>query len=350
MHAASSDDVKSPRIGVVMLQCGEKEAMLEDCVRTLEAQTWRDFKVWLVVNGDKSGNAERVAERHPELELIRLEENRGWSGGNNAGIRAALAAGAEWVWLLNNDTLLEADCVERMMEHVATHPGAKVLSPLILDTQTPPDIAFQGGKIDFKNYEIRDCGSLEEFLNLKTPEYPYIMGCAMLIHRDVFAKIGIIDERFFLYCEDSDFSWRALEAGFGLAVVPEAKLRHLGGQHTGGFQSISPFRIYHTFRGGWLFWKKRLGFLEFHTRFVRAYLSKRFVDGQNSRHPQVLQAQCQALWACLRHKWGRGQLLECPGWFRKFAERKAWVLVALLGWDFRTLWSGLLKQLCGRGN
>lgn len=344
MNSMQSVETKSPRIGVVMLQCGEKEAMLEDCVRTLLGQTWRNFKVWVVVNGDTSGNAERVAERHPELELIRLEENRGWSGGNNAGIRAALAEGVEWVWLLNNDTLLEADCVEQLMEYVEAHPETKVLSPLILDTQTPPNVAFQGGKIDFKNYEIRDCGSLEEFWNLKKPEYPYIMGCAMLIHREVFAKIGIIDERFFLYCEDSDFSWRALQARFGLAVVPEAKLRHLGGQHTGGFQTISPFRSYHTFRGGWLFWKKRLGFFEFRTRFVRAYLSKRFVEGQDSRPPQVFQAQCQALWACLGHRWGRGKLVECPKWFLSFAERKAWVLVALLGWDFRVLLGSVWKR------
>lgn len=344
MPASSSDGVKSPRIGVVMLQYGEKEAMLEDCVRTLEGQTWRDFKVWLVVNGDKSGNAERVAERHPGLELIRLEENRGWSGGNNAGIRAALDAGAEWVWLLNNDTLLEPDCVERLMEYVEACPEAKVLSPLILDTQTPPNVAFQGGKIDFKNYEIRDCGSLEEFRNLKKPEYPYIMGCAMLIHRDVFVKIGIIDERFFLYCEDSDFSWRALQAGFKLAIVPEAKLQHLGAQGTGGYQSISPFRNYHIFRSAWFFWKKRLEFFEFHTTFIRAYLAKRFIAGQDSRPPWELQTHCQALWACLWHRWGRREMESCPNWFRRFAENKAWVMVALLGWDFGTLWGSLWKS------
>lgn len=343
MNTSQPNETPPPRIGVVMLQCGEKEAMLEDCVRTLEGQTWGDFRVWLVVNGDKSGNAERVAERHPGLELIRLEENRGWSGGNNAGIRAALAAGVEWVWLLNNDTLLEPDCVEHLMEYVDAHPEAKVLSPLILDTQVPPQVAFQGGKIDFKNYEIRDCASLEEFLSLKKPEYPYIMGCAMLIHRDVFAKIGIIDERFFLYCEDSDFSWRALQAGFGLAVVPEAKLRHLGGQGTGGYQSISPFRNYHIFRSAWFFWKKRLGFVEFHTDFTRAYLAKRFIAGQVSRPSWELQAHCQALWACLWHRWGTGKMVECPNWFRRFAERRAWVMVALLGWDFGTLWGSLWK-------
>jgi len=347
MNCGQSVVTKNPRVGVVMIQYREKEEMLEDCVRTLEGQTWRDFKVWLVVNGDKSGNAERVAERHPELELVRLEENRGWSGGNNAGIRLALAAGVEWVWLLNNDTLLEADCLERLMEHGTAHPGNKVLSPLILDTQLTPNIAFQGGKIDFANYEMRDCGSLEEFRNLEEPEYPYITGCAMLVHRDVFVKIGNIDERFFLYCEDTDFSWRALKAGFGLTVVPEAKLQHLGGQGTGGYQNINPFRTYHIFLSSWFFWKKRLGFVEFHTSFIRAFLAKRFIAGQSSRPSMELQAQCQALWACLWHRWGWGKMGECPAWFRRFAERKAWVLVALLGWDVRSLMDGIRKKGCG---
>lgn len=291
-------------------------------------------------DGDKSGNAERVAERHPGLELIRLEENRGWSGGNNAGIRAALAAGVEWVWLLNNDTLLEPDCVERLMDYVAVHPETKVLSPLILDSQTPPNVAFQGGKIDFKNYEIRDCGSLEEFQTLKKPEYPCVTGCAMLIHRDVFAKIGIIDEHFFLYCEDSDFSWRALQAGFGLAVVPEAKLRHLGGQGTGGYQSISPFRNYHIFRSSWFFWKKRLVF-SISTPVLSVHIwQSDSLQGKSL----VLHGSCQALWACLWHRWGRREMESCPNWFRRFAERKAWVMVALLGLDFGTLWGSLWKS------
>ena len=81
-----------PQVGIVIVHCGG-EKVLENCIRTLENQSWGDFRIWVVDNGSADGSAKKVAGRHPGVQVIRLDENLGWSGGNNVGIRAALAEG-----------------------------------------------------------------------------------------------------------------------------------------------------------------------------------------------------------------------------------------------------------------
>lgn len=330
------------QIGIVIVHCGG-EAILDQCVSTLEAQTFRDLRVVVVDNGSEDGSVERVVGRHPGVAMIRLEKNLGWSGGNNKGIRAMLAAGAEWIWLLNNDTLVDPDCLKRMVEYTGSHPAVKVLSPVVKYADPPDKIWFQGGKVDVRRVEVEPCESSEEFQSLGGDIWPYISGCAMMVHRDVFLKIGWIDERYYLYCEDVDFSVRAWRAGFGLAVVPDAELRHLVSYSTGGIGTNNPFRFYHFLLSTMQFWRKFLGMREFHRRACPAYLSKR-LGGAGRERLSVLEwdAYADVLWALLTlSPNGRRRRTKSPRWFRRLLERKPWVVIAVLGWDWRPLLQSL---------
>lgn len=346
VHAAFS---QTTQVGIVIVHCGG-EKVLEDCIRTLENQSWGNYRIWVVDNGSTDGSAEKVVGRHPGLELIRLKENRGWSGGNNAGIRAALAAGVEWVWLLNNDTLVEPNCLERLMAHAEANPQDMVLSPLVRYAKPSDAIWFAGGKVDTLNLELTGCMTDEEFRGLGGATWPYISGCAMLVQRDVFRRIGFIDERFFLYCEDVDFTVRAWRKGMGLAVVRDAELRHLVSHSTGGMKKKTPQRVYHFFLSTLLFWRKVLGFREFHTRFLRVFLSKRLVSQTGNLEEVELAAYADALWHLATLKRHAGTRTACPAWFRHLLEKKPWVLVAILGFDVGPLWRSMRKRILARRN
>jgi hypothetical protein len=333
------------QIGIVIVHCGG-EAILEQCIRTLEEQTLQGFRVVVVDNGSEDGSVERVVGRHPDVAVIRLEKNLGWSGGNNQGIRALLDAGAEWIWLLNNDTLVDSDCLNRMMEYTKSHPAMKVLSPIVKYADPPGKVWFQGGKVDVRRVEVTVCESPEEFHALGGEVWPYISGCAMLVHRDVFLKIGLIDERYYLYCEDVDFSVRAWRAGFGLAVVPDAELRHLVSYSTGGVNAKNPFRLYHFLLSTMQFWRKLLGMREFHRRACPVYFSKRLC-GEASKRLSELEwdAYADVLWALFTRHRGGGRRANSPRWFRRLLERKPWVVIAVLSWDLRPFFQSMRKQM-----
>lgn len=339
-HAAC----KHAQVGIVIVHCGGEE-ILEDCLQTLGKQTWRGFRIWVVDNGSADGSAERVIVRHPGVKIVRLEKNKGWSGGNNAGIRLALASGMEWVWLLNNDTLVEPDCLQRLLAHAEAHPQDKVLSPLVRYPEPSDAVWFGGGKVDTVSLELTGCSTDEEFQGLGGAAWPYISGCAMLVHRDVFRKIGLIDEKFFLYCEDVDFSVRAWRRGVGLAVVREAELRHLVSQSTGGEEKANPVRTYHFFLSTLLFWRKHLGFWAFHVRYLRVFLNKRIVAKENLLGNVEWNAYADALWHVATCKRNARRRTRSPIWFRNLLRRKAWVVVAVLGWDWRPLWTSVWKCL-----
>lgn len=332
-----------PQVGIVIVHCGG-EKVLENCIRTLENQSWGDCRIWVVDNGSADGSAKKVAGRHPGVQVIRLDENLGWSGGNNVGIRAALAEGAEWVWLLNNDTEAKPDCLKRLMDYAQAHPGAQVLSPVVKCADPPDRVWFQGGKVDSRRLEVECCESIDEFSRLGGEKWPYISGCAMLVHRDVFRRIGLIDERYFLYCEDVDFSVRAWRAGIGLAVVPDAELRHLVSYSTGGNEREDPFRLYHFLLSTMSFWRKFLGMKEFHRRFCTVYLSKRLcIGGGKGLSAVEWNVYADVLWHVLTLKRATRKCTISPRWFRKFLKNKPWAVIALLGWDWKALSQSIKK-------
>lgn len=339
---------KGTCVGIVIVHCGGEE-MLENCICTLERQTWQDYGVWVVDNGSTDGSAERVATRHVGVEVVRLGENRGWSGGNNAGIRKVLESGVEWVWLLNNDTLVGAECLEKLLNHVDKNRGIKVLSPVVRHAPPSDRVWFQGGVVDFERLELTGTASVEEFRDLAWPKKPYISGCAMLVHRTAFERVGLIDERFFLYCEDVDFTIRVVDAGMGVDVVSEAEIRHLVSQSTGGERKNNPLRVYFFFLSTMLFWRKVLGFWEFHTRFLRVFLNKRIVSKAEELAEVEWEAYADALWHMVAGKRCTRRRTVAPAWFRHLLERKPWVVVAILGFDVGPLWYSTRKRMVGRG-
>jgi GT2 family glycosyltransferase len=170
-----------------------------------------------------------------EVIVLRLAENRGYAGGNNAGITAALSAGASHVFLVNSDVELERDCLAQLVTETHRRPAVAAVGPLVLRADAPDRVANYGHTFDPRTARHRELRRGES-VSTRRPEVmvvPAISGCAMLLTSSALDRVGLLDSSLFLYFEDLDWCLRA--RGFGLAtlVVGRARVRHVGGASSG---------------------------------------------------------------------------------------------------------------------
>jgi GT2 family glycosyltransferase len=192
------------------------------------------FDAICVDNGSVDGSDAAVERRFPQVELLRLGENRGFAGGSNAGIRRALERGADWVLLLNNDAVAQPGLADALGRAAASRPDAGILACKVLfeDGRTVmyagasfnPWLGYSGRRVGF--------GGPDRFREQR--DVRRADGAAMALSRALLERVGLLDEDLFAYVEDVDLSLRARAAGFAIVFVPDAVVRHKGSASTGG--------------------------------------------------------------------------------------------------------------------
>jgi GT2 family glycosyltransferase len=188
--------------------------------KTLESVyklNYPNYRVVVVDNCSTDGSFERARYSFSKFDFIQNNQNIGFAAGNNIAIKWALEKMADYVFLLNNDAIVEPDILRKLIDESRKDATVGILSPIIYQGNTDK-IWFSGGKINW--WKMRT----EHLENEQITQY--ITGCAMLIRKEVFKKIGLLDESFFLYYEDADFSFRAIKNNFCLKIVLEAKVWH----------------------------------------------------------------------------------------------------------------------------
>jgi GT2 family glycosyltransferase len=225
-----------PRVAVVILSWNGLEDTL-DCLSSLERVDYDELSVIVVDNGSTDGTAEAVRREHPDAELIRSERNLGFSAGNNLGLERALADGAEYVFLLNNDTLVDPGFLTTLVDEARRRPDAGALCPLVLYADPPDVIWYAGARFDPRRghngkqtgYGERDSGRFRE-----VEEVERATGAAMLVPRAVLEEVGLLDESLYFFVEDVDWSLRMRANGLRLYLVPKARIRHRVSRGSGG--------------------------------------------------------------------------------------------------------------------
>jgi hypothetical protein len=179
--------------------------------------------------------------------------NAGYAAGNNIGIREALKFQADYILLLNDDTVVAPDFLDALLETAETIPDAGIVGPKIYYFDEPQKVWFAGARFDYETCMLTTPGSglLDDGSRSEPLESDYITGCALLIKRQVVERIGLLDERYFLYWEDVDWGLRTKKAGFKNVVVPRSRIWHKVSASSGGMDS--PSRIYYKTRSHLLF-------------------------------------------------------------------------------------------------
>ncbi|MGB9978579.1 glycosyltransferase family 2 protein [Methanobacterium sp.] len=191
------------------------------------------------------------------LVLIKNHENYGFAEGNNIGIKYALdKLNSDYILLLNNDTVVDKDFLKELVNTGKSNENIGIIGPKIYYYNEPNVIWCIGGKIDWKFARGLHAGTNEADTGQynKIKEFDYISGSAFLIKKEVLEKAGLMDEKFFLYFEETDLALRASKEGYKSVFVPEAKIWHKVSKSGGGI--TKPIGLYYITRNRWLFMKK----------------------------------------------------------------------------------------------
>ncbi len=206
---------------------------LEDtrkCLHSLAALSG-PANVVLVDNASQPDPTGTLAAEFPRVHIVRNSENLGWSGGNNTGIRYAIERGADFVMLLNNDTTVAPDIVARLLRAFEAHPRFGAIGPVIRFMDEPDAVMTDGVTFNPPGYAGFFQRKIVPELATDPPavdETDIVNGCCMMVRADVFRRVGLIDDRFFLIHEEADFCLRVKQAGFACGVLAESLVWHKG--------------------------------------------------------------------------------------------------------------------------
>lgn len=253
-----------PRAAIVILNWNGWEDTLE-CLASLRELDFPEFRVIVVDNGsdnDSTGRIEQwiLGQRGTvRIDLIRSRENLGFSGGNNLGIRRALDEGAEFVWLLNNDTTIDKDALAALVRVALEDESIGAVGSLILYQRDPGTINSAGILIAPFALRARLLGLNEKradpAFNVRR-DVDAVSGCSILLRASALRTIGSMEERYFLYFEEVDLALRLKKSGYRCVFAPESVVFH---KQWGSIQPYPELADYYLARSQVLFIKKFAG-------------------------------------------------------------------------------------------
>lgn len=225
--------MQSPAVAIIIVNFQGREDTLE-CLESLRGLTYPNFRIYLVDQASQDGTPQAVRELFPEVCVIENPVNNGFAGGNNRGIEAACKAGAEYLFLLNNDTTVAPNLLEPLVELAESDPQIGVVGPLMLYHSDPEVIWSAGGQMSAKGESTqRDQGIRIDTISPEPREADFIVGCGLLVKRSVLETVGLLEEAYFLYYEEADLCARIRKAGYQILMQPASHLWHKVSRTTG---------------------------------------------------------------------------------------------------------------------
>ncbi|MDL1970809.1 MAG: glycosyltransferase [Candidatus Desulfofervidaceae bacterium] len=262
------------KVSIVILNYKLPEDTLE-CIQSIYNNIYDKFQIIVVDNGSHDGSVAKIinwAEKNKkrfiyckeknfifpeekfkqELVIIENKENLGFTGGNNIGIEYALGCGAEYIWFLNNDTVVDKNALSELVRLAELDKEIGVISSKLYFYENPTKVQYDGDK-----------SNLYDGLPDTLYDIPRITsrpsGCSFLMRREVIESVGLWDEDYFLYFDDNDMAERAVKQGWKVFYNPYSKVYHKGAKSTGGWLA-SPLSVYYVTRNLLLFYYKHRGF------------------------------------------------------------------------------------------
>jgi len=206
-----------------------------DTVRCLESCAELDHarhEVTVVDNGSTDDSVTRLRERFPDLRLIETGANLGFAGGNNVGLHDAIARDAAYVWLLNNDTVVDPTALTALVQVMRSDSSVGLAASKVYYRDRPHTLWYAGGSFSpiwgwtlHRGADEIDTGRYDEVADVD-----FATGCSLLVRADTLAAIGPLDEDYFLYWEDVDWSTRARRAGWRVVYAPASRVWHSFGR------------------------------------------------------------------------------------------------------------------------
>jgi hypothetical protein len=325
-----SEQQGAPLVVIVVLNWNKWQLTL-DCLRSLYGLTYKNFRILLIDNGSTDESLAHFQNLPRQVTLVANAENLGYTGGNNMAMARALAEGADYVWLVNNDAVVAPDSLPLLVAAAEREPGLGMVSPLLKGYERDTEFNPAGFLVhlDRPALEVTTDAETARRWQEAMPDRFALVGTALLVRRALIERIGGFDDRLFAYDEDIDLSIRCVQAGFRNAVEFAATVYHhpRPASATDG-RVVAPHVYYFMTRNDILLWCK-------HCTRGRAWKAAIWVlrrrlghirDQQlRGRHDDVVEAMLSGLWDGWRGVGGRydprrrmpaplrGLLLASPG-------------------------------------
>jgi hypothetical protein len=292
-------------VAIILVNYNGAEDTIE-CIDSLSMIRDVEYEIIVVDNCSTDSSIERLKElqRKYTFTLLQATSNNGFSSGNNIGI--TYASNADYYLLLNNDTVVEPDFLNKLVNEFKYHSHCGAATSKILYNSKPDTIWYAGGSFNKRTARSEHYHFNEKNLMLdNVPEkVTFASGCCLCISKEVINKIGLLNEDFFLYEEDVDFCFRITEAGFDIIYVPSSVIYHKVSASTGYQSSMSQFysvrNKYQLIRRYLKGSKKLMAYLYCTLQFLFRCIKKE----------QSFSYYKMGLRAFLRNETGRGNLYE----------------------------------------
>jgi hypothetical protein len=272
-----------------------------ECVESLRRSDYGNVRVWVVDNDSRQNPASVLGQDHPGVRVIRNSHNLGYGAGNNVGLRQAIREGAQYVVLVNNDVVMGHDTIRRLVAAMQANGKIAMATPRVFYYDRPEEVYWDGGTVDWETgHTPHDSRNLPADSHIVKSEW--LDGCVLMVRVSAIPAIGMLDERYFLYFEDTEWSIRASRAGWINAVVFEAHAWHKVSRSTGGI--ANPAVRFYYLRNRYLFMSahRRSGAPVFWKTRYLSEIAWQYVSMRHEREPR--QAVLAAFLSVIRGRWG----------------------------------------------
>ncbi|MEW6040899.1 MAG: glycosyltransferase family 2 protein [Elusimicrobiota bacterium] len=241
-----------PKVFIIVLNWNNIDDTLE-CLDSAINITYPNYEIVFIDNHSNDNPVQTITRKYPGIHIIENEENIGYAGGNNRGIEYSMKNNAEYVFLLNNDTTVDKECLNELVKVFGNDSHICAAGPMTYDYYQPGIAYVSGETINWwrgkPSYKRENKFEANDIINMS-----FLSGCAILVRSDVIKKVGMMDENYFLFYEDIDWCCRMRKAGFKVVSVPAAKIWHKESRTTGG--TYTPAGLYYGTRNRLYFMKK----------------------------------------------------------------------------------------------
>jgi len=219
-------DSLNPKVFIIILNWNRLNDILA-CLESVFKMDYENYEVIVVDNNSEDGSLEIIKKKYSKTKIIKNIQNLGFAGGSNVGIQYALEIGADYVWLLNNDTVCTTDCLSKIVQAAESDEKIGLITPTVYYYEKPEKAQFAGSYFDWTRFAMsfpNDNDIVSEVF--QSGPNICLWGPALLIKRKLIEKVGLLKEEYFAYWEDIEYSLRAIRAGFRNGVCKDAKIYH----------------------------------------------------------------------------------------------------------------------------
>lgn len=292
-----------PRVAAIVLNYDGFEDTVQ-CIQSLQRTGYPDLGIVIVDNASPDGSGQKLKEQFPQHTVLLESINHGYSGGNNVGIRYALAARIQFVVILNNDVVVDPNSLSLMIDKMIQDESVGVVTCRVMYKDDPEKLFAGAGRISTLLCTGINTGShIELFQNSdQDRSVDFACGVLMLVRAKIFETVGLLDERFFMYFEDVEFS-RRVSAHFKIAYCSRAKAFHKSGGGTSWGNYTELYLYYHTrnrflaYGSSPLYYKMYVALFSIFITMMKSIVisSKLFLSGSTDIRPKLM-----SLWRGLR--------------------------------------------------